>query len=149
MPHVPLHVSDRFRGKSKHGLYGAVIQEIDWSVGQILRALKRHGLERDSLVIFIADHGPWLSFGDHAGSAGRLREGKGTLWEGGVRVPCLMRWPVRIPVRSVCRELLTTIDLSDVRRTPVKPRMSPRATQRLWPVSQRWPSNVAMTWATA
>jgi len=111
MPHVPLHVSDKFRGKSKRGLYGDVIQESDWSVGQILRALKRHGLERDTLVIFVSDNGPWLSYGNHAGSAGCLREGKGTVWEGGVRVPCSMRWPGKIPARSVCREPVMTIDL--------------------------------------
>jgi arylsulfatase A-like enzyme len=111
MPHVPLHVSGKFRGKSKHGLYGDVVQELDWSVGRILYALKRHRLERDTLVMFISDNGPWLSYGDHAGSAGRLREGKGTVWEGGVRVPCLMRWPGRIPARSVCREPVMMIDL--------------------------------------
>jgi arylsulfatase len=111
MPHVPLHVSDKFRGKSKAGLYGDVIQELDWSVGEILRALKRHQLERNTLVIFTSDNGPWLSYGDHAGSSGGLREGKGTAWEGGVRVPCLMRWPDRIPARSVCREPVMTIDL--------------------------------------
>jgi arylsulfatase len=111
MPHVPLHVSDKFRGQSKCGLYGDVIQELDWSVGRILRALKRHGLERDTLVMFVSDNGPWLSYGNHAGSAGHLREGKGTVWEGGVRVPCVMRWPGKIPARSVCREPAMTIDL--------------------------------------
>ncbi|HKS35970.1 MAG TPA: sulfatase [Verrucomicrobiae bacterium] len=111
MPHVPLFVSDKFKGKSKRGLYGDVIQEIDWSVGQILDALERHKLDRDTLVIFTSDNGPWLSYGDHAGSAGRLREGKGTAWEGGVRVPCIMRWPGRIPARSVCREPAMTIDV--------------------------------------
>jgi arylsulfatase len=93
MPHVPLAVSDKFRGKSQQGLYGDVIMEIDWSVGEVLRALERHGLERDTLVIFTSDNGPWLSYGNHAGSAGPLREGKGTAWEGGTRVPALMRWP--------------------------------------------------------
>src|SRR4029434_9968349 len=97
MPHVPLHVSDKFRGKSSRGLYGDVIEEIDWSVGEVMKALKTHGLERDTLVIFTSDNGPWLSYGDHAGSAGALREGKGTCWEGGVRVPCIMRWPGRLP----------------------------------------------------
>src|SRR5262249_55387775 len=78
MPHVPLHVSDKFKGKSKRGLYGDVIMEIDWSVGQILAALKKHGLDEKTLVIFASDNGPWLSYGDHAGSAGPLREGKMT-----------------------------------------------------------------------
>jgi arylsulfatase A-like enzyme len=111
MPHVPLHVSDRFRGKSKRGLYGDVIGELDWSVGQILDALGRAGLDRRTLVVFTSDNGPWLSYGDHAGSAGPLREGKGTTWEGGVRAPCLMRWPGRIPAGAVCREPAMTIDI--------------------------------------
>jgi arylsulfatase A-like enzyme len=111
MPHVPLFVSDKFKDKSKRGLYGDVIQEIDWSVGQILETLRKHNLDRDTLVVFMSDNGPWLSYGDHAGSAGRLREGKGTAWEGGVRVPCVMRWPGRIPARSVCREPAMTIDI--------------------------------------
>ncbi|PYI80442.1 MAG: arylsulfatase, partial [Verrucomicrobia bacterium] len=111
MPHVPLHVSGKFKGKSKQGLYGDVIEEIDWSVGQILAALKKYGLKRNTLVIFISDNGPWLSYGNHAGSAGPLREGKGTCWEGGVRVPCIMRWPGKIPARSVCREPAMTIDI--------------------------------------
>ena len=111
MPHVPLAVSDKFRGKSQQGLYGDVIMEIDWSVGEVLKALTQHGLERDTLVIFTSDNGPWLSYGNHAGSAGDLREGKGTAWEGGTRVPCLMRWPGRIPAGAINREFLMTIDL--------------------------------------
>lgn len=111
MPHVPLHVSDKFKGKSERGLFGDVIMEIDWSVGEILAALKKHGLDEQTLVIFTSDNGPWLSYGDHAGSSGGLREGKGTSWEGGVREPCLMRWPGKIPAGSVCREPAMTIDL--------------------------------------
>ncbi len=111
MPHVPLYVSDKFKGKSRRGLYGDVIEEIDWSVGQILEALSKHKLENDTLIIFTSDNGPWLSYGDHAGSSGPLREGKGTSWEGGTRVPCLMRWPGKIPAQSVCDDLLMTIDL--------------------------------------
>jgi arylsulfatase A-like enzyme len=111
MPHVPLHVSDKFRGKSERGLYGDVIAEIDWSVGQILEALKRAGLEEQTLVIFSSDNGPWLSYGDHGGSAGALREGKGTTFEGGVRVPCIMRWPGKIAAGGVCREPAMTIDV--------------------------------------
>lgn len=111
MPHVPLAVSDKFRGKSQQGLYGDVIMEIDWSVGEVLKALKQHGLERDTLVIFTTDNGPWLSYGNHAGSAGDLREGKGTAWEGGTRVPCLMRWPGRIPAGATNRDFIMTIDL--------------------------------------
>ncbi len=111
MPHVPLAVSDKFKGKSEQGLYGDVIMEIDWSVGQVLAALKKNGLERDTLVIFTTDNGPWLSYGNHAGSAGPLREGKGTSWEGGTRVPCLMRWPGRIPAGVTTDDMLMTIDL--------------------------------------
>jgi arylsulfatase A-like enzyme len=111
MPHVPLFVSDKFRGKSERGLFGDVIEELDWSVGEILGALRRHHLEENTLVIFSSDNGPWLLYGDHAGSAGPLREGKGTSFEGGVRVPCIMRWPGRIPAGTVCREPAITMDL--------------------------------------
>lgn len=111
MPHVPLHVSDKFRGKSEQGLYGDVIQEIDWSVGQVLDALRRNGLEKSTWVIFTSDNGPWLSYGNHGGSALPLREGKGTCWEGGTRVPCLMRWPGQIPAGRESKQMLMTIDL--------------------------------------
>jgi arylsulfatase A-like enzyme len=111
MPHVPLHVSEKFKGKSKAGLYGDVIMEIDWSVGQILAALKRHRLDERTLVVFTSDNGPWLLYGDHAGSARPLREGKATVFEGGVREPCIMRWPGKIPAGSVCREMAWTMDL--------------------------------------
>ena len=111
MPHVPLHVSDKFAGKSKRGLYGDVIMEIDWSVGQILGALERLGLDRDTLVVFTSDNGPWLSYGDHAGSAGPLREGKGTTFDGGQREIGLMWWPGRIPAGTVCKEPAAMFDL--------------------------------------
>ncbi len=111
MPHVPLHVSDRFAGKSPRGLFGDVIEEIDWSVGEILAALKRHQLDDRTLVVFSSDNGPWLSYGNHAGSSGGLREGKGTCWEGGVRVPCIARWRKQIPAGRVCNEPVMTIDL--------------------------------------
>jgi arylsulfatase A-like enzyme len=111
MPHVPLHVSTKFQGTTRRGLYGDVIAEIDWSVGQILAALERHGLEENTLVLFTSDNGPWLSYGDHAGSSGRLREGKGTVFEGGIRVPFIARWPGRIPAATVCREPAMTIDV--------------------------------------
>lgn len=92
-PHVPLFVSDKFKGKSDRGLYGDVIMEIDWSVGQILNALKKNGLEENTIVIFTSDNGPWLSYGNHAGSAHPLREGKGTAWEGGQREPFIIKYP--------------------------------------------------------
>ena len=111
MPHVPLYVSDKFRGQSGQGLYADVIMEIDWSVGQILAALQRNGLDEKTLVIFASDNGPWLLYGNHAGSALPLREGKGTTFDGGVRTPCLMRWPGRIPAGRVCREMVWSMDL--------------------------------------
>lgn len=111
MPHVPLFVSGKFKGKSKQGLYGDVIMEIDWSVGQVLDALRRCGVEDNTLVIFTSDNGPWLSYGNHAGSAKPLREGKGTSWEGGTRVPCLMKWPGKVAAGSTCDAMLMTIDL--------------------------------------
>jgi arylsulfatase A-like enzyme len=111
MVHVPLHVSDRFRGKTKRGLFGDAVEELDWSVGEVLAAIRRNGLDEDTLVIFSSDNGPWLSYGDHAGSAGPLREGKGTSWDGGVREPTLMRWPGRIPPGKSCDAPLMTIDV--------------------------------------
>ncbi len=111
MPHVPLGVSDKFKGKSKRGTYGDVIMEIDWSVGQILAALKKHGLDEKTLVMFTSDNGPWLSYGDHGGSAGLLREGKATSFEGGVREPFVARWPGTIPAGIVCHEPAMTIDI--------------------------------------
>lgn len=111
MPHVPLFVSDKHKGKSKAGLFGDVIEEIDWSVGEILATLKKQDLERDTLVIFTSDNGPWLSYGNHAGGAGPLREGKGTSFEGGVRVPFVARYPRRIPAGTVCKKPAMTIDL--------------------------------------
>ncbi len=111
MPHVPLFVSEKYAGHSRRGLFGDVIEEIDWSVGQVLSRLRENGLEDKTLVIFTSDNGPWLSYGNHAGSAGPFREGKGTSWEGGVRVPCIMRWPGKIPADSVCDEMAITIDL--------------------------------------
>ena len=111
MPHVPLHVSDKFRGKTARGLYGDVIEEIDWSVGQVMDALERVGVSDKTWVIFTSDNGPWLSYGDHAGSAYPLREGKGTCWEGGTREPCIMRWPGRIPAGSESKQMLMSLDL--------------------------------------
>lgn len=111
MVHVPLFVSDKFKGKSGAGIFGDVVMEVDWSVGQILDAIRTNKLEENTLVIFTSDNGPWLSYGDHAGSALPLREGKGTMHEGGYRVPTLMWWPGKIPVNSTCDELCSTIDI--------------------------------------
>ena len=111
MVHVPLHVSGKFRGKSQQGLYGDACMEVDWSVGEVLAALKRGGVEENTWVIYTSDNGPWLSYGNHAGSAGPLREGKGTCWEGGTREPTLMRWPGKIPAGTTNGAMLMTIDL--------------------------------------
>ena len=111
MPHVPLGVSDKFKGKSEQGMYGDVIMEIDWSVGEILSALKRNKLDKNTLVIFLSDNGPWMNFGNHAGSAKPLREAKGTMLEGGPRVPCIMRWPGHIKSDQVCNNMAASIDI--------------------------------------
>lgn len=111
MPHVPVFASEKFRGQSASGLYGDAVEELDWSVGEILAALARHGLDERTLVIFTSDNGPFLSYGAHGGRAGPLREGKLTAYEGGVRMPCIMRWAGTIPAGSECREPVMTIDL--------------------------------------
>jgi arylsulfatase A-like enzyme len=111
MPHVPLFASKEFAGKSKRGLYGDVVEELDWSVGQVLEALRREGIEENTIVIFTSDNGPWLIMGLQGGSAGLLREGKGSTWEGGVRVPCIMAWPGQIPPASTNADIVATLDL--------------------------------------
>ena len=111
MVHVPLYVSDKFKGKSQRGLFGDVMMEVDWSVGQILDTLRKHKLDDNTLVIFTSDNGPWLSYGDHAGSAGPLREGKGTMFDGGCRESCVMWWPGKIPAGTECHEPAMTIDI--------------------------------------
>jgi len=111
MVHIPLGVSEKFRGKSKQGMYGDVMMEVDWSIGEIMKALERNGLEKNTLVIFTSDNGPWLNFGNHAGTTGGLREGKGSSWEGGQRVPCIMRWPGVIPAGDICNQLASSIDI--------------------------------------
>ena len=111
MVHIPLGASPAFRGRSPKGLFGDVMTEVDASVGSIVQRLTRHGLEKDTIVIFTSDNGPWLNFGSHAGSAGPFREGKGTEFEGGVRVPCLVRWPGRVPAGRLTDHIGSTIDL--------------------------------------
>jgi len=111
MVHVPLFVSEKFKGKSGKGLFGDVMMEVDWSVGQIMDTLKKNGLEENTWVIFTSDNGPWLSYGDHAGSAGPLREGKGTCWEGGTRVTGIMKWPTKIPAGTTTDSMMMTIDI--------------------------------------
>ena len=111
MPHVPLAVSEKFKGKSRRGLYGDVIMEIDWSVGEVLRTLEETGVAQDTLVVFTSDNGPWLSYGAHAGSAGPLREGKGTTFDGGQREVCLAWGPGFIHPGQVLSEPVMGIDL--------------------------------------
>ena len=111
MVHVPLYVSDKFKGKSGAGLFGDVMMEVDWSVGRILDTLRKNKLDKNTLVIFTADNGPWLSYGEHAGSAAPLREGKGTMFDGGCRESTLMWWPGTIPADSVCNTPAMTIDI--------------------------------------
>ncbi|MHC4070863.1 MAG: sulfatase family protein [Planctomycetota bacterium] len=113
MPHVPLGTSGRFRGRSRRGLYGDVIEELDFSAGQILNTLKELNLDDNTLIVFTSDNGPWIEghLGDYGGSASPLRGWKMSAWEGGPRVPCIMRWPGTIPANKVCHEMVTTMDL--------------------------------------
>lgn len=111
MVHVPLAVSPRFEGTSGKGLYPDVVAEVDWSLGEVMKTLKELRLEQNTLVIFISDNGPWLSCGVEGGRADPLREGKGTAWEGGIRVPCIMKLPGTIPAGSVCKTPCMTIDI--------------------------------------
>ena len=111
MPHVPLFISDAFVQHSGQGDYADVVEEIDASVGRILAELKELGLDEKTLVIFTSDNGPWLTYGNHAGSAGPFREGKGTTWEGGMRVPMIARWPGTIPAGGVSHVVASLIDV--------------------------------------
>ena len=111
MPHVPLFVSDKFAGKSRRGLYGDVIMEIDWSCGQIIDKLRELDIEKKTLVIFTSDNGPWLGYGIDGGSAGPFRDGKGTTWEGGMRVPGIFYWPGKIPAGRRTDAVAGNLDL--------------------------------------
>lgn len=111
MPHVPLAVSSKFKGKSGGGLYGDVVSEIDWSIGKVMEALKKNGVDKNTILIVTSDNGPWLSYGNHGGSTGGLREGKGTAWDGGTRVPFYIKWPGKIASGSVSNQLMTNMDI--------------------------------------
>jgi arylsulfatase A-like enzyme len=111
MPHVPLFASKDFAGKSPRGLYGDVVEELDWSVGEVLKALKEKKIEKNTLVFFTSDNGPWLQFNDHGGSAGPLRDGKGSTWEGGMREPGIAWWPGTVPAGITTQEMASTMDL--------------------------------------
>jgi arylsulfatase A-like enzyme len=111
MVHVPLYASKEFEGKSGQGIFGDVVMEVDWSVGQIMDAVESIGQSENTLIVFTSDNGPWLSYGTHSGKATPLREGKGTMWEGGYREPTIMRWKGKIPAGTTCDKLSSTIDL--------------------------------------
>ncbi|HEY6955131.1 MAG TPA: sulfatase [Flavisolibacter sp.] len=111
MPHVPLAVSSKYKDKSGAGLYGDVMEEVDWSVAQIMNALKANGIANNTIVIFTSDNGPWLTFGNHAGNSGGFREGKGTAWEGGVRVPFIVNWPAEIKGGTICNNMMASMDI--------------------------------------
>ena len=111
MPHVPLAVSDKFKGKSEQGLFGDVMMELDWSVEQVMNTLKECGVEENTLVILTSDNGPWANYGNHAGSSGGLREAKATTFNGGMRVPCIFYWKGTIKGGQVCNDLMSNIDI--------------------------------------
>jgi arylsulfatase A-like enzyme len=109
--HTPIHPGTDFRGKSQNGRFGDWVQEVDWSVGQVLAALEKNRLAENTLVLFTSDNGPWLTKGSDGGSAGPLRGGKGSTWEGGMRVPTIAWWPGKIPAGTRCDTVMGTIDL--------------------------------------
>ncbi|RMG34618.1 MAG: arylsulfatase [Planctomycetota bacterium] len=111
MPHVPLFASEEFAGRSRRGLYGDVVEELDAAVGRILQTLRDLKLDRDTLVFFTSDNGPWLIFRDQGGSAGLLRDGKGSTWEGGMREPAIAWWPGHVPAGRTTAELGCTMDI--------------------------------------
>lgn len=111
MVHVPLGVSNRFKGKSGAGMFGDVMEEVDWSVGEVVRSLKANGVYENTIIVFTSDNGPWLTFGNHAGNTAGLREGKGTAWDGGLRVPCIISWPGHTSAATINNHLLTNMDI--------------------------------------
>jgi arylsulfatase A-like enzyme len=110
MPHVPLYASEEFIGTSKRGLYGDVVQELDWSVGQILKSLREHGILENTLIVFSSDNGPWLAMKEDGGSAGDLREGKTFTFDGGMKVPTVAMWKNRIPQGIINNEVASQMD---------------------------------------
>jgi len=110
-PHTPLFASEKFRNKTPRGRYGDVVEELDWAVGQILDTLRAEGLDKNTFVFFTSDNGPWLIRGLAGGSAGLLRDGKGSTYEGGMREPGIAWWPGKIPAGKVCHEMASTMDL--------------------------------------
>ncbi|MCT4602436.1 MAG: sulfatase [Marinifilum sp.] len=136
-PHVPLGVSDKFKGKSGKGLYADVIMELDWSVGQIMKAVEENGLSKNTIIMFSSDNGPWLSYGNHAGSSGGLREGKGTVFGGGHKVPFIASMPGTIPSGKINDEMITAMDILPTALKLVNasfPRMNPIDGKDIWPI---------------
>lgn len=111
MPHVPLYVSEQFKGKSKRGLYGDAVEEIDWNVGRLMEYLDKEGLSENTIVIFSSDNGPWLGMKENGGSALPLRDGKFSAYEGGVRTPCIIKWKNNIPEGKVSDNIIASIDI--------------------------------------
>lgn len=111
MPHIPIYSSKDFEGKSLRGKYGDVIEEIDWSVGEIITLLEELNISSNTFILFTSDNGPWLPYKTHGGSAGLLRDGKGTTYEGGMREPCIIKWPAKIPAGKICTQVLSTMDI--------------------------------------
>lgn len=126
MPHVPLAVSDKFKGKSEQGLFGDVMMEIDWSIGEVWKTVKELGLEEQTLIVITSDNGPWANYGNHAGSAGGLREAKATTFDGGNRIPCIMYWKGHTQAGTICNKLASNIDLlptfAEIAEAPLSPR---------------------------
>ncbi len=137
-PHVPLGASGKFKGKSEQGLYGDVIMEIDWSVGQIIGELEKDTkLLENTLVIFSSDNGPWLLYGNHGGSSGGLREGKGTTFGGGQKVPFIVQMPGTVPAGRVCKEIVTALDIMPTvlhATNTTQPGMRPVDGKNVWPI---------------
>jgi len=136
MPHIPLYASPDFKGKSARGLYGDVIEEIDWSIGQILKTLESLGIDDNTLVVFTSDNGPWNLKDGKGGSAAPLRGYKFQTYEGGMRVPMIAQWKGKIPANTVCKEVASTIDLLPTiahltdSRMPTKPIDG----KNIWPI---------------
>lgn len=136
LPHVPLGASADFKGKTGKGLYADVIKEIDWSVGQIMQVLRENGLDKNTLVLFTSDNGPWLNYGNHSGSNGGLREGKGTTFEGGQRVPFIAWMPQHIPAGKVTDQFLSALDIAPTLlelTDSQMPRMNEFDGENVWP----------------
>jgi arylsulfatase A-like enzyme len=110
-PHIPLFASEKFAGKSRRGMYGDAVEELDWSVGQVLAALKAEQLDKNTLVIFTSDNGPWLTQSSQGGSAGLLKDGKGSTYEGGMREPGIAWWPGKITAGTTSDEVVSSLDI--------------------------------------